>query len=551
MPLRSIEMIKQESRHLRGRLYDDVFLNRDSGVSEESRQLLKFFGMYQQQDRDLKKKSGAGTPHTFMIRVATAAGVLSSEQYLALDGLCRDLAQAQLRLTSRQAVQIHGVVKGHLAPLVTRLIEMDMSSLAGCGDVVRNLAACPLPDHGGARDTVRAMALELSQRLKPATQAYLELFVAGEKMFDIVEEESLYGEQYLPRKFKIGMTIAGDNCVDIYSHDVGLVYHPSTDKWTILVGGGLAQSHGVAKTHALLAQPLGQIPMHMLTQTVETIVRIQRDFGNRDDRRFARMKYLVEAWGLERFRMTVEERMGMLLDDPGKLQWNHTTDHLVNEDPSVLGVRLPHGRIRDSHGMLWASALRDVVASCRPTLHITAQQNLLLTGLNPESKAEAIRILTAYGVKSPTELSPFHRYALACPALPTCTLALAESERVVDRVVDQIERWWTEAGLSPMDLRIRMTGCPNNCARPFLAEVGLVGAAPGRYHVYVGGSPQGTRLARLAAERIPIEDLGTTLLPLFRQYRESRLNNDELFGDWCARNGIGQAPRASQNHEGG
>ncbi len=528
--MHTIEITKRESRHLRGRLYEDVFLSRDTGVAEDSRQLLKFFGMYQQQDRDVKKQLGRKTPYTFMIRVATAAGVLTSEQYLTLDTLSRDLAQAQMRLTTRQAVQIHGVTKTRLASFVTRLTEMNLTSLAGCGDVVRNLVACPLPDHQGDRDRLRAIALQLSRHLRPKTHAYLELFVDREKVFDIVEEESLYGEQYLPRKFKIGMTIAGDNCVDIYSHDLGLVYHPSTEMWTLLVGGGLGQSHGLPKTHALLAKPLGQIPMQMITKTVEAVISIQRDFGNRNDRRFARMKYLVETWGLDRFRTAVEERTGMLFEPSVELEWEKATDHLVNEDPSILGVKLPHGRIQDSHAL----AIRTVVESLRPVIHITPQQNILLTGLNSEAKAEAIKILRMYGVKPPQELSPFHRYALACPALPTCTLALAESERVVDHVVDTIESCWAHAGLSPLDLRIRMTGCPNNCARPFLAEVGLVGASPGRYHIYAGGSARGTRLARLIAERVSIEDLEEVLLPIFRQYRATR-RKDELFGDWFAR----------------
>ncbi len=370
--MRSIEMIKQDSRHLRGRLYEEVFLDRDSGVSEDSRQLLKFFGMYQQQDRDIKKKVGHETPYTFMIRVATPGGVMSSEQYLTLADMSEDLAQAQLRLTTRQSVQIHGVSKNHLASLVTRLIKSDLTSLSGCGDVVRNLVACPLPDQGGVRDTLREIARGLSQRLKPLSHSYLELFVAREKVFDIVKEEPLYGDQYLPRKFKIGMTVAGDNCVDIYSHDLGLVYHPSLESWTVLVGGGLAQSHGLVRTHALLAQPLGQIPTHLLIQAVGAVIGIQRDFGNRDDRRIARMKYLVESWGLERFRQLAEKRMGAPFEAPRELGWESATDHLVNdEDSSVLGVKLPGGRIHNTSEIPWALALRDVVKSLRPKIHIT------------------------------------------------------------------------------------------------------------------------------------------------------------------------------------
>ncbi|AEJ40468.1 hypothetical protein TPY_2305 [Sulfobacillus acidophilus TPY] len=526
---------------MRGTVFDELYHNPDPGLSEANRQLVKFFGMYQQRDRD-RKTSLDEAVYTFMVRIATAAGSLTAAQYTVLDALAQDLGHGSLRLTTRQAVQIHGVAKNDLPALVQRLTAHDLTSLAGCGDVVRNVVACPWPDFGGPRDRVRAMAHLLSDHFKPQTRAYVELFVAGQKVWEAAEDEPLYGEQYLPRKFKIGLTVAGDNCIDVYSHDVGLVFHPATDRWTVLVGGGLGQSQGVANTHAALAHSLGTITTEAVLPVVEAIVTVQRDFGRRDDRKFARLKYLIEDWGLNRLRAAVIERTKRALDPPVPLDWDPETDHLGLHDPKVVGVWLPQGRIRDTATIPWARTLRHVIAQYQPCLQITPQHHLLLVCTEAEEAGAIRAALVDGGIPLPETLSPIRRYVMACPALPTCGLALAEAERVIDAVVAQIETKWQEVGLSPTDLRVRVTGCSNNCARSFLAEVGLVGAAPGRYHVYVGGTVRGTRLARLLEERIPLDAVPDVLEPIFRQYRETQAPQ-ERFGDWCQRMAVGRPPR--------
>jgi sulfite reductase (ferredoxin) len=521
---------------LRGHVFDEVWNGQEDKVSEDSRQLMKFFGMYQQQDRDHKGI------WTFMVRIATPAGLLTADQYLVLDDLANELGQGHWRLTSRQAVQIHGVAKNHLVPLVRRIAHWGMTSFGGCGDVVRNIVTCPWPDSDGPRRGIRTMAVALSRQFKPRSQAYCEIFVRGQKVFEMVEDEPIYRDAYLPRKFKVGLTVEHDNCVDIYSQDVGLVFHPHDQLWTVLAGGGLGQSQGVSKTHAVLAKPLGRVATDDVPRVVEAIVTLQRDFGNRDDRRYARLKYLVEAWGLDRFRERVAERAKITWLPVRPLKWSPQSDHLDEDDPAVLGVWLPQGRIADTQDAQWASGLREVVRRYRPSVHITPQHHLLLGGLD-RMRQNAIKALLAdYGIVDVKMVSPFHRYAMACPALPTCSLALAEAERVVEQVVTRLYACWQAAGLSDADLRIRMTGCSNNCARPFLAEIGIVGAAPGKYHVFVGGSADGTRLNRLLFERVLLHEIPDRLYPFFCRYRQTRAAG-ERFGDWCARQGIGQPPR--------
>ncbi|MCY0878359.1 MAG: NADPH-dependent assimilatory sulfite reductase hemoprotein subunit [Firmicutes bacterium] len=541
---RSIEHIKQASHHLRGQVYDDLYHRPESGVSEESRQLMKFFGMYQQEDRDFKKlwkSEGKEPEHRFMVRVALAGGDMTADQYLALDALADAVGLGHFRLTSRQAVQIHGVHKGDLPALVQRLHQTGATSLAGCGDVERNVMCCPAPDAGGVRDEVRALAHQLASDLKPQTRAYLELFVEGRKVLEAVEEEPLYGEAYLPRKFKTGMAIAGDNCVDVYSHDIGLVAHPSPgghlEAVTVLVGGGLGHSHGVQRTHPVLAQPLGTIAAEEVGRVATAIVTVQRDYGNREDRRFARMKYLVEAWGIDAFREEVERRAGLKLDAPRELTWQDQADHLgyhpLSDAKGYLGIYIPGGRIV---GRL-KETLRELVAEYRPHLRATPQQNLLWLDLT-EREAQTIQArLEAAGCPPAETLSPTRRISMACVALPTCGLALAEAERVFFPLHQRIEEEWTTLGLREVPLVVRMTGCPNNCVRSELAEIGFVGSAPGRYHIYLGGNRSGTRLSRKFRERVPYEELFSTIQPLLHWYARERAEG-QGFGDWVEAMGV-------------
>lgn len=532
---KSVEQIKSESRHLRGHLYEEVFESLEPGVSEESRQMMKFFGMYMQDDRDqrrARKEAGLHPAHTFMARIALAGGHLHADQYLAIDDLSDDIGRGDFRLTSRQAIQIHGIAKRGLLPLVSRLHEIGTSTLAGCGDVERNIMTCPVPDGGNIRDQVRDIAESLSRTLKPRTAAYVELFVEGQKVYDVREEEPLYGDTYLPRKFKTGFAIEGDNCTDVLSDDIGIVAHTNDqrglDSFTVIAGGGLGHSHGIPKTRAFLGQPLGRIRPEHLEDVVKAIVTIQRDYGNREDRRYARMKYLVDNWGLDVFRTQVEARSHIRFAPPGALGFQGAEDHLGwHPSEGYLGLFVPQGRIVGNV----RQALSHIVRAIRPDLRVTPQQNLLLVGLDETQKREAERIWRAHGLERAEALLPVSRISMACVALPTCSLALAEAERVFPELMRRLEREWMRLGLRSVSIVVRMTGCPNNCVRSEMAEIGFVGSSPGKYHIYLGGSPSGTRLATKFCERVPFDALIPTVLPLLEWYAKER-EPQQAFGDW-------------------
>ncbi len=533
---KSVEQIKAESHHLRGHLYEEVFESLEPGVSEESRQVIKFFGMYMQDDRDqrrARKEDGLDPAHTFMVRIAIPGGRLRADQYLAIEDLSDDIGRGDFRLTSRQAIQVHGIAKGKLSPLVSRLHKIGISTLAGCGDVERNIMTCPVPDGGGVRDQVRSVAESLSKTLKPRTGAYVELFVEGQRVYGIREEEPLYGDTYLPRKFKTGFAIEGDNCTDVFSDDIGIVAHADDqgdlENFTVIVGGGLGHSHGIPKTRAFLGQLLGRIRPENLEVVVKAIMTIQRDYGNREDRRYARMKYLVDNWGLDVFRTEVEARSEIRFAPPGGLGFQRAEDHLGwHPEQRYLGLFVPQGRVVGSV----RQAISHIVRAISPELCVTPQQNLLLVGIDQAQKREAERIWQEHGLKRAEALLSIHRISIACVALPTCSLALAEAERAFPELMQRLESEWVRLGLGSESIVVRMTGCPNNCVRSEMAEIGFVGSSPGKYHIYLGGSPAGTRLAIKFRERVLFDELIPTIIPLLEWYAEER-RPQQAFGDWA------------------
>lgn len=540
---KSVELIKAESRHLRGRVYEEVYQSVDLGVSEESRQIMKFFGLYMQEDRDerkVRKAQGLDPNLTFMVRVALAGGRLTADQYLALDALSDEIGLGHFRLTSRQAVQVHGIAKQGVPHLISTLHQLGATTLAGCGDVERNVMTCPIPD-GGIRDQVADIADQLARYLKPKTGAYLELFVNGQKVYDIQEEEPLYGDTYLPRKFKTGFAVEGDNCTDVYSDDLGIVAHPGPEgdlaAFTVIAGGGLGHSNGIPKTKAFLGQVLGRVHPEDLTRVVEAIVLTQRDHGNREDRKYARMKYLVEAWGIEAFRAEVERRAGVRFEAGEAPVFGPPQDHLgwhpTREGRRYLGLFIPQGRVVGGV----REALYEIVDRFRPELRVTAQQNLLLLDVTEEARFEIEKLWQARGLDRAELMHAVSRVSMACVALPTCGLALAEAERVFPQLLGQIDVAWTRLGLAAMPLVVRMTGCPNNCVRSEMAEIGFVGASPGKYQVYLGGNPQGTRLAQKFRERVPLDALIPTIEPLLTWYAHER-KAGQAFGDWVVEQGV-------------
>ncbi|GIW32095.1 MAG: sulfite reductase subunit beta [Meiothermus sp.] len=538
-----VESIKLASRNLRGPV--DLELNSPSDhFSEEGYQILKFHGIYQQDDRDVRKArkaQGLGPDYSFMIRVAIPGGVLQPEQYLALDRLADQLGNATLRITTRQAIQFHGVRKGGLKPLIQVLNQHLLTSLSACGDVVRNVVACPAPFSDRQRAEISQYAKALSDRLKPKSRAYYEIWLDGEKAASLEEVEPLYGQAYLPRKFKIAFAFPGDNCVDVYTQDIGIVPWLEKDAlkgFTLLVGGGLGQSHGAKDTHPVLAKPLTTIKPEQLFEVVEAIVRVQRDHGRRDERKLARMKYLIEAWGLERFKAEVEHYLGYSLPEAQPLTWQCADDHLGWHEQGngqlFFGLFVENGRVKDHLRV----AIREVVKRLNPEVRLTPQQNILFTNIQPGDQATLEAILREHGVELPGSIPLVVQQAMACPALPTCGLAITESERVMPQVIREID-----ALLSKLDLQtgpvphVRMTGCPNGCARPYTAEIGLVGRSLNSYTIYLGGSPLGDRLGEVFLDNVKREDIAARLEPALMAYRQQRREN-ESFGEFCHRVGI-------------
>jgi sulfite reductase (ferredoxin) len=536
------EAVKAASRHLRGQVLEELVLDRPD-FTKETVLILKFHGLYQQGDRDSRR---AGQPQEIgsMVRVGIPGGALTAEQYLELDRLADEAGDGGLRITTRQDIQYHRVRKPNLRALIRALNANLLTTLAACGDVVRNVVACPAPFGDAERTRIQDLAQSLGRALKPKTRAYYEIWLDGEKAASAestAEDEPLYGATYLPRKFKIGFAAKGDNCIDVYTNDVGVV--PSRGGFTLLVGGGMGMSPGVKATHPRLAEPLCSIEPERLQAAIETIVTLHRDYGNRTNRKLARLKYVLEEWGIDRFRAEFESRMGGTLEPPEPLEWTASADHLgwhsQANGGSFLGVPVPSGRIRDAGGVCWRKAIREVVERFRPGIRLTPQQNILFTNVAGEAREEVARILAAHGVRPAEALPPVVRDALACVAFPTCGLAITEAERVLPEIVTGIHGALAEAGLGGESISIRVVGCPNGCARPYTAEIGLVGQSVNLYRIYLGASAMGTRLGTPFADNVPRAEIVARLRPVFALYAEQRAAG-EAFGDFCHRVGVGR-----------
>ena len=536
----SAEALKLWSHHLRGNLDAE----RDNALpyfSEPAVGVLKFHGIYQQDDRDLRRRQSERS-FSAMVRVGIPGGRLTARQYLALDRLADEVGDGSLRITSRQDIQYHRVSKRSLAELIARLHSIDLTTFAACGDVVRNIVCCAAPIDSPERPDLQAHVLELSRELRPRTRAYFEIWLDGERAASLEEEdEPLYGDSYLPRKFKIGFAHEGDNTTDIYSHDLGFVAHSEAGElagFTMLAGGSLGQSNGVRASHPRLTDPIAFVRPHRLADTAKAAVAIHRDFGNRENRRLARLKYVIEAWGVDRFRRELESRVGEELAPPRRLAWRRAQDYLgwrsQGDGRWFYGVRVISGRIADTEQQSIRTALRSIVDRLQVEVRLTAQQNLLLVGVRPDDRGEVDRILRASGVPEALGLPPVVRDSMACPALPTCGQAVAESERIWPQVAARIQQRWDAAGLRGRPLCVRMTGCANGCARPYTAEIGIVGQSIGLYSLYIGGSPLGTRLAELFRHEVRIEELAEVLGSLFERYALER-QSEERFGDWASR----------------
>lgn len=550
-----VEHIKLESRNLRGQLAEE--LQQDTThFSEAQVQLLKFHGSYQQENRDARqerKAAKAEKAYQFMVRSRIPGGVVTAEQYLVEDDLAERYANGTLRITTRQGFQLHGILKGDLHATIHRINQSLLSTLAACGDVNRNVMGCPAPAAHGGRAEIEKVAHHIAQHLAPRSSAYHEIWVDGEQVETVklpetgTEVEPIYGQTYLPRKFKIGIAYPGDNCIDVYTQDIGLVAVLDAENsehiagFTVLIGGGMGMTHGKTETYPRLATPLCYAPADEILQVVETIVTIQRDYGDRQNRKHARMKYVVEERGITWFRAELESRLGHSVEDPHPITWHEADDHLGWHEQGdgrwFLGLFIENGRVKDDASKRLRTGLRHAIEEFRPGIRLTAQQNILLTDITEEQREPLTTLLASYGIATDPTAAGTRRFAMACPAMPTCGLAVAEAERVLPTVMQQIEADLHALGLATEALSVRMTGCPNGCARPYMGDIGFVGRTKDIYNIYVGGDWQNTRLNTLYAPSVRLHDLAATIRPLLILWRDER-EPEESFGDFCYRVGL-------------
>ncbi len=547
-----VERIKITSDYLHGQIVEE--LNQDtSRFTEDQVQLIKFHGMYQQEDRDARqarKASGEEKAYQFMIRSRIPGGALTADQYLVQDELASHYGNDSMRITTRQGFQLHGILKGDIHATIHSINESLLSTLAACGDVNRNVMACPAPVASRAQAQVQEVAGKLALHLAPHSTAYHEIWIDGEKTHTVGEDEEtvepIYGPTYLPRKFKIGIAFPDDNCVDAFTQDIGLVPRLEDENlvgFTLVIGGGMGMTHGKKDTYPLLGQLFADITVEQVLPVAETIVTVQRDYGDRTNRKHARMKYVVEERGIDWFRAEVESRLGYKLGDPSEVHFHAVDDHLGWHQQAdgrwFLGLNIVNGRIKDTETVQLKTGLREVIEQFHPNIRLTGQQNLLLIDIPEELREPLEEKLHAYDIATDPEAAGAYRFAMACPAMPTCGLAVAEAERVLPSVVQQIEGHLVELGLDNEAISFRMTGCPNGCARPYMGDVGLVGRTKDIYNVYVGGDWGNNRLNTLYAQMVHVKDIPQVLHPLFVLWRDER-QPQETFGDFCHRIGIEQ-----------
>lgn len=546
------EHIKEASAYLRGTLAEGLAAESTGAISDDDGQLVKFHGMYLQDDRDLRAertRKKMEKAFAFMIRVRIPGGVCTPKQWLALDDLGRTYANRTLRLTTRQAVQLHGVIKSNLKATLKAMDRVLLDSLAACGDVNRNVMCNPNPYQSRAHDAALALAKAISSHLAPRTTAYREIWLDGEKVAgsEVETVEPIYGKTYMPRKFKVAIAVPPSNDVDVYAHDLGYIAILGSggeiEGWNVMVGGGMGMTHGEPETYPRTADILGFCRTEDVIKVAEAVVTVQRDWGDRTNRKHARLKYTVEDRGLDAIRSEVEKRAGKKLEAARSFSFASTGDRYgwtESEDGrSHLTVFVENGRLRDiPDGAQWLTGLREIAKIHDGDFRITANQNLIVANISAENRPHIEALIAKYNLAPP--MSGLRRNSMACVALPTCGLAVAESERYLPTLIDALDEKLALNGLDEDDIVIRMSGCPNGCSRPYLAEIGLVGKGPGRYNLYLGAAFEGSRLSKLYAEDLDHDQIVEKLAPLFSTYAKKR-QGGERFGEFVIRSGVVKA----------
>lgn len=546
-PLESLspdERLKADSDQLRGHIALDLIDRISASVSFESNKLMKFHGIYQQDDRDVRderRRQKLEPAYTFMVRVRLPGGLCTPEQWLRIDELARAHGGNTLRLTTRQTFQFHWVLRESIRPTIQGLHEVLLDTIAACGDDSRGVMATADPHDSSIHAEVAALAKSLSDHVIPRTRAYHEIWYGEERVATSGIEEPFYGRTYLPRKFKIAFVVPPSNDVDIYTQDLGFIAVAGPDGiegFNVAIGGGMGRSDQDPHTYPRLADLVGFIPKDRMVACADAVMGVQRDHGNRADRSRARFKYTIDGKGLDWVKSEIERRMDFAFEPvrPFELASNGDTFGWRETDCGEFNYTLfiQSGRVSDLPGTAILSGLRAIAKVHKGRFRLTPNQNLIIAGVAPQDRASVEVLLAKHGLEKSNAQSALRLNSIACVALPTCPLAMAEAERYLPDLVTRIEAILSENGLSAEPITIRMSGCPNGCSRPYVAEIALTGRAPGKYSLWLGGGFHGERLNRLVAENVGEERILEILSQKLSSYARER-RAGERFGDFIAR----------------
>jgi sulfite reductase (NADPH) hemoprotein beta-component len=545
--LSSIEKVKQSSDSLRGTIREGLADEITGAISEDDKALVKFHGMYLQDDRDRREERAEKKLerlYSFMIRLRLPGGFLTADQWLATQDIAGEHSTGIIKITTRQTIQLHGLYKSHIKPTIQAFNEAKLHSIATCGDINRNVICSAHPKQSPLHKEVHDFAYKINDLLLPKTKAYYEIWLDEEKLADRKEEEDpLYQDRYLPRKFKIALAIPPNNDVDVFGNDLGLIAIVENKKligYNIAIGGGLSSTHGNPATYPRLATVIGFVSgEEKILKTIYEIVTIQRDYGNRSDRSLARLKYTVDKMGVEWFKTEIAARTGFPLEKAKKYEfterkdfygWFQNSDKLWYYTPFI-----ENGRVTDDEKTALKSALYEIAETRKLNFRFTANQNVILSDINDYDKATIEKILKKYKIEEYTDsISSLRKNSMACVALNTCPLAFAEAQRYLPSLISKLEPLLKKYGLGQEDIILRMTGCPNGCARSYIAEIGFIGTALGKYNLQLGGDHAGMRLNKVYKESLDEAAILQELDILFSQFSKERISN-ESFGDFALR----------------
>jgi sulfite reductase (NADPH) hemoprotein beta-component len=545
--LSPIEKIKIESNGLRGTIAESLQDEITGAIREDDQALIKFHGIYQQDDRDRREERAEkklDRLYTFMIRLRLPGGFLTAEQWIAMHEIAGENSTGVIKITTRQTIQLHGILKSKIKPTIKAFNAVKLDSIATCGDINRNVLCSAHPKQSNIHAEIFAYADKISTLLMPSTRAWYEIWLDEEKVLDKKEEEDpLYQDRYMPRKFKIAIAIPPNNDVDVFGNDIGLIAIIENDKlkgFNIAIGGGLSTTHGNPETYARLATVIGFVDSEEKTlKAIYEILTVQRDYGNRSDRKLARLKYTVDRLGVEWFKEEVEKRAGFKLERARPYTFNRRSDYYGweqnHEGLWYYTVFVENGRVLDDDKVALKSALLQVAKTGKANFRFTTNQNVIISDVDAKDKEIIDQILKQFKIIEHTEgVSAIRKNAMACVAFPTCPLALAEAQRYMPSLLTKIESLLAKHQLSNEEIIIRMTGCPNGCARSYIAEIGFVGTALGKYNLHLGGDHEGNRLNKIYKESLDEGAILNELDGLFADFKKERKDN-EKFGDFTMR----------------